>query len=67
MKRYLLVTFAILALLTSCAGAASSDNYAMEESYAGMPAEMEVFAEDQNVDDLRLDHQAGVNSALLVA
>jgi len=53
MKRYLLVTIAVLALLTGCGGAASSDNYAMEESYAGAPMEMEVFAEEAMMDGAR--------------
>ena len=53
MKRYLLVTITMLVLLTGCGGAASSDSYVMEESYAGAPAEMEVFAQEAMMDEAR--------------
>jgi len=46
MKRYWIVLAAVLVMLSSCGGAASSDNYAMEESYAmpaAAPMEMEAY------------------------
>ncbi|MBT3190709.1 MAG: DUF4349 domain-containing protein [Anaerolineae bacterium] len=49
MKRYLITIFAVLILLTGCAGAATSADYAMEESFAAAPA-MEMV-EVESMDD----------------
>ncbi len=67
MKRYWLILVAFLVLLSSCAGAATKDNYAMEESVAmGMPAaapmEMEVYA-DSAMDESARSVSTGVEPA----
>jgi hypothetical protein len=53
MKRYWIILVAVLVMLTSCAGARSSADYAMEEGFAmeapaAAPMEMEVFAESMD-------------------
>ena len=68
MKRYWIVLMAALVMLSSCAGAASSDNYAMEESIAmGMPAaapmEMEAYAADSAMDAGARTTSSGVEPA----